>query len=395
MVGLVGDALTAAVGVALVVIPNEVFNLVLLAIAMTWIIGGIAAMVTGLRPQTENVEVRSVWGTLLDWIEERPDTADDRRQLYAKLFFEGPLANRRLSRFFILMGFATVIAGYGIASDSTAVVVGAMLVAPLMTPLMATSVSIIMGWPKRAAMSAVVALGGIAFTVVLGWIIAGTVSFGLDPATNAQISSRITPTLVDLAIAVAAGGAGAFALSRPDVSDALPGVAVAIALVPPLAVTGMMLRETDYDAARGALLLFTTNGVAILLTGALVFVLTGVVPIRRLSHNSRWIRSIVSLVGVFAVAIIIALTLSSERLQASSFDQGTAEQAIVAWIGDNDLALVRTTVTPSKVTTVVSGPNPPPSVDDLGPSLAEALGRPVDVEVDWVPNQQFVYIAPG
>lgn len=121
----------------------------------------------------------------------------------------------------------------------------------------------------------------IGLSIVFGWLYPVEISSEL----NSQVASRVDPTLIDWAIAVFAGGAGAFALSRPDVSDSLPGVAVSIALVPPLTVIGLMISEGDWSAAGGATLLFVTNMVAILLVGALVFVIEGVVPVVQLSRN--------------------------------------------------------------------------------------------------------------
>ena len=90
-------------------------------------------------------------------------------------------------------------------------------------------------------------------------------------ATNGQVISRIHPKLIDLIAALATGTVGAFALVRSDISDTLPGVAIAISLVPPLAVVGLLLSVQRYSDAAGAALLFGTNVAAIIATGAAVF----------------------------------------------------------------------------------------------------------------------------
>ena len=133
---------------------------------------------------------------------------DDRRTLYSNIFFEGDQGPRRLSRYLILMGFATTIAAFGVMADSTAVVIGAMLIAPLMTPLMGMSLSMAMGWPRRVMMSALVALAGITLAVGLSIVFGWMIGFEISTTVNSQVASRIQPSLVDLAIAVAAGGAG-------------------------------------------------------------------------------------------------------------------------------------------------------------------------------------------
>lgn len=380
-----------AVGVALWAAPAIMLNLVIAVFAGFWIITGVVTAVGNLTATAdEDIDVTDVWPRIFRWLEQRPHTADDRSQLYSKLFYEGAIAARRLSRFFLLMGFATTIAAFGIISDSTAVVIGAMLVAPLMTPLMGTSLSLTMGWPKRATMSAGVALGGAALAIGLSAVYGGILPWEIDPATNSQVASRIAPTLIDLIIAIAAGGAGAFALSRPDVSDALPGVAVAIALVPPLAVAGVMLEAGQMSEAFGALMLFTTNMVAILLVGAGVFLLTGVVPVAKLATERVWIRNATTLIGILAIVVIVVLGSTSETIRAEAFDRDNATIVVDRWIGDQSLIVFSLAVSPDEVEVVLTGADRPSNVDELDAALDRELNRNVTTTVRWVPEERFV-----
>ncbi len=389
--GAIRGLFVVAVGAALWVAPATMLSLVITAFAGFWIVTGIATAVGNFTGMAEDdVDVTDVWHRIFRWLERRPHTADDRSQLYGKIFYEGDLAPRRLSRFFLLMGFATTIAAFGIISDSTAVVIGAMLVAPLMTPLMGTSLSLTMGWPKRAAMSAGVALGGVALAIGLSAVYGGTLAWGIDPVTNSQIASRVAPTLIDLIIAIAAGGAGAFALSRPDVSDALPGVAVAIALVPPLAVVGLMLEAGQLSEAFGALMLFTTNMVAILLVGALVFLLTGVVPVAKLVSERVWIRNTTTLIGILAIVVLVVLGSTSERIRAQAFDRDNVASVVNDWIGDRSLTLISYAVAPDEVEVVLVGGDRPDDSEDLDSELDRELGRNVTTVVRWVPEERFV-----
>ncbi len=392
--GLVASVFILAVGLAVLAVPETILELVLAILAVYFVVSGLVTVITNLHSDADHqITLTETWPEFFEWLQGRAHTADDRRQLYDKLFFEGEQAARRLSRFFILMGFATTIAAYGVISDSTAVVIGAMLIAPLMTPLMATSVSMTMGWPKRATMSAIVALGGILFAIGLSVLFGASLPFDIDPVTNSQVASRVSPTLVDLIIAIAAGGAGAFALSRPDVSDALPGVAVAIALVPPLAVVGLMLSEGQFDDAFGALLLFTTNLIAILLVGGVVFILTGVAPVRRLSQNAQWERTVVTLLGIAALVVIALLSIAGESIRSQAFDKTEVGAVVDEWLSDSELRVFSVSVARSDVSVVVVGPQRPPSIDTLGNDLAEALGKPVDVVVDWVPEERLTFTA--
>jgi uncharacterized hydrophobic protein (TIGR00271 family) len=261
-----------------------------------------------------------------------------------------------------------------------------MLVAPLMTPLMGASLAMIMGWPKRAGISFTVALGGVLLAVGLAVIFGWLYPLELSPELNTQISSRVGPTLVDLAIAVFAGGAGAFALSRPDVSDSLPGVAVAIALVPPLAVVGLMISQSNWEQALGASLLFVTNMVAILLVGALVFILEGVVPLLQLTQNSKWVKVGVGMVGALAIVVVATLGLSTSAFQDEVVASSKAMQIVDDWTEGTDLERIRVKVSADEVIVTVVGSDPSPPIEQLAEELAQALGQPVDVTVKLVPE---------
>lgn len=183
-------------------------------------------------------------------IDDNKFTPEDVPQFEAKLFFEG--ANRRidLERFAILLLLSTMIATYGIIGDAVATVIGAMIIAPLMRPIMGTTAGLVIGDMRRAARSFLVVVLGVAGVIVLTMLLTEiTVTRAISFETNSQILGRVTPRLIDLYAALAAGAAGAFALSRDDIADSLPGVAIAISLVPPLCVVGIGLAEGEWEAA--------------------------------------------------------------------------------------------------------------------------------------------------
>jgi hypothetical protein len=119
-------------------------------------------------------------------------------------------------------------------------------------------------------------------------------------ATNGQVAARVTPRLVDLVAALATRAVGSVALARPDVSDTLPGVAIAIALVPPLAVAGLTLRSGLPGQCLGALLLFAANVAAILASGIVVMALYRVGRVPGQATGSAFRRPV-------AVVIIVLL----------------------------------------------------------------------------------------
>ncbi len=378
-------------GVVILIAGEEVISAALLLVALSWIAAGAFTLVTNLRADTEEeARVSDSWERFLTWLDLREYSRDARFELYEKLFYEGPDTRRRVTRFFTLMGFATAIATYGVVQDSTAVVIGAMLIAPLMTPLMGTAASLIMGWPRRAERSALVALSGIAFAVVLAFVLAATVPALINVTTNTQIAARVNPNLVDLLIALAAGGAGAFALSRPDVSDALPGVAIAISLVPPLSVVGITLQQRAFDDALGAWLLFTTNMVAILVAGGIVFLLTGFTPLRRVREQRDWIGRTFATVGLLALVVFAILAASSQQLSLSFTAQASITATVQDWGDEQDgITVLQVHVSGSTVEVAVAGETQPTDIDQLAADLAAQTAREVEVVVRWFPEQTF------
>ncbi len=193
-------------------------------------------------------------------------TRDERQQVYLEIR-DGSTPS---SRFYILIVLSTIIASYGLLANSTAVVIGAMLVAPLMGPIFGISLALISGnlpLLRRAIFSTAL---GIVLTVGVAMLI-GLVPMSMQPGS--EMFGRTAPTLYDLFIAVASGLAGAYALANPKVATALPGVAVSVALAPPLATCGLFLARGSLELGAGAFLLFLTNLFGIQLAGCVVFFL--------------------------------------------------------------------------------------------------------------------------
>jgi uncharacterized hydrophobic protein (TIGR00271 family) len=203
------------------------------------------------------------------------------------VLFEGAARGRKLSAFWVLLVLAAVIASAGIVADSTATVIGAMIVAPLMTPILGIVLSVAIGDGRNLAVSiAVVATGALA-VVVVGYLTGLVTPIPVDAATSSQVAGRVQPHMIGLVAAVATGAVGAFALVRQDVSDTLPGVAIAISLVPPLAVVGLTIEAGAGSESVGALLLFQTNVGAILITGLIVMAIYRVRPVALLVAQRR------------------------------------------------------------------------------------------------------------
>ena len=193
-----------------------------------------------------------------------------------KLFIEGPQTTRRLLNFFAMLLFATIIATYGVLSDASATVIGAMLVAPLMTPIIATTAAVVLGSPSRALRSFALTVAGVVTVILISILLTTFIpDASISFTDNQEISSRTDPGLYALVTALGAGAAGAFILSRAELSDSLAGVAIAVALAPPLCVVGISIQQRQWDAATGAFLLFLTNYLATLFAGGLILMVIG------------------------------------------------------------------------------------------------------------------------
>ena len=206
--------------------------------------------------------------------------------------------------YFVLIVLSSLIAALGLLLDSPAVVIGAMLVAPLMSPILGFSLSIVLGEVRLLRTSLESVFKGVMATIIVS-ILVGLLS-PLKEMTS-EIIARTQPTLLDLFIALASGMAGAYALSRKDVSAALPGVAIAAALAPPLAVVGLGIANGNFQAAGGALLLFVTNIITISLAGMVIFALLGIHPLNLQPEIKKRVRR--GITGMIFLVVLITIPL--------------------------------------------------------------------------------------
>ena len=209
--------------------------------------------------------------------------------------------------FCALISLSTLIAALGLWDDSTAVVIGAMLVAPLMTPLVGIGFALIQGNLDLIRKARWAVLIGFANAFAIGFFVGLMMLLFGDPISSDEMAGRNAPGLLDLFVALASGIAGAYAMSRKDLNGAIPGVAIAAALIPPIATSGMALSIGDFELSTGAFLLFLTNVVFIVLGTAAVFWSIGIDtrPQKSKSENQKrylWTR-------YWFAAFVIASTL--------------------------------------------------------------------------------------
>ena len=183
--------------------------------------------------------------------------------------------NRKLWRgavpslsFYTLLSLSAVISTFGLLANSAATIIGAMIIAPLMGPIIAIAYSMVAANQRLLKRSSFTLIKGVLLTVLIS--IAITKLVGIR-TFGSEIMGRTSPTLLDLGVALAAGAAGGFAFTRRSIANALPGVAISVALVPPLSVVGIGVGMGSNSVALGSGLLFLANLAGIIFSGSLVF----------------------------------------------------------------------------------------------------------------------------
>lgn len=311
-------------------------------------------------------------------------SAEDRRAAMDALMLRP--SRKIVSQYAILLMLSIVVATMGLLMGSTAVVIGAMMIAPLMAPIMGMSASITMGWGGRLTSTALIVAASVVGSVALAWALARFVPLA-NTGLPGELLSRSSPDIRDLVVALAAGAAGSYATVRKDVSGALPGVAVAVALVPPLAAAGVFLGLDQFALARGAGLLFAANLFGIMLAASIVFVVTGFVPARRRRRTALSVMAIVVVaIPVGVLAVLLGARFAASVAEAS--DLRLATQTAVNWLGADSadtLEKVDVGAEATAVTVEVSGPVAPGPTGDLAAALSAAFGRPMSASVLWVP----------
>jgi len=210
--------------------------------------------------------------------------------------------------FFVLVVLSCVIATLGLLTDSPAVIIGAMLVAPLMSPIIGLGLASLTGDATLFRNAGLALARGAISAIVIATLL--TLFNRLLPFLPLQelpneVLARTRPTPIDLTIALAGGMAAAFALAMPSISAALPGVAIATALMPPLCTVGVGIAMGRWDVAGGALLLFITNAVTIAFAAMLVFSAVGF-SVRR--EDGRVVPRALVVAAVFTLILLIPLT---------------------------------------------------------------------------------------
>jgi uncharacterized hydrophobic protein (TIGR00271 family) len=279
------------------------------------------------------------------------------------------------SSFQVLMVLSVLLALAGMYANSAPVIIGAMILAPLMSPI----ISLAMGLARtelnliRPALSTlgVGIAWGLACAVLVAW------AMPLDLPTP-EMKARMSPNLLDLLVAVVSGVAGAYAHAKEEIAKSLAGVAIAVALVPPLSVVGIGLGWGDWNLAGGAFLLLITNLVGIALAGSATFLVLGFAPFKR-ARAGLGITLVVMLVISVPLSLSFSHLVAKDRIMTDMPSGDIQLSGLLVHVGEVQVSLDE----PHLVRIVLSSERPLEAshVDELKAIIDDRVGKPVLLEV--------------
>ncbi len=282
--------------------------------------------------------------------------------------------------FTIMVALSAGIAALGLSQDSAATVIGAMIIAPLGAPIVALGAALAAAWPHEAGrmlgVVAVASLGVVVVAALLGMLLPNV-------TPTAQILARTSPDLRDLGVAGLAGAAGAYAYTRSSLSSTLVGVAIAVALVPPLATVGLMVEEHRWTLAGGAATLFAANFVGITASAVGVMLLTGFVPLPRLRERSFGVLAGVAAVLSAIVIVAVPLAIAYTRVIDVAGNQTALYRQVsqTVGVGNTGVEIVKVDRRGNSVVITVTNPDDVPAPATFEADLVDEVGPNVKVEI--------------
>lgn len=306
----------------------------------------------------------------LPWL--RHAATEDFRELYQQLR-ESAKAS---TGFMIMMLLSTLLATFGLYANSAPVIIGAMLLAPLMAPIVSLAMAFARQDEGLLVQGTKTLLAGM--LVALGCAIALSLFIPMAVITS-EISARLTPNLLDMGVAIVSGIAAAYAHARAHVAKGLAGVAIAVALVPPLAVTGIGIGWWSWQVTSGALLLFATNLAGIIFAGAITFGLLGFAPFNRAKRGLT-----LALFAIVLISVPLAVSFKTmikeaqaiQVLQNIPVSEGFDIRDVSVSSQEQSMLFELKVASPQRLKSS--------EVMALKAQLIEQLGYPVVLEVEWI-----------
>lgn len=305
--------------------------------------------------------------------------------------------------FFVTLSLAAALASLGLLMDNAAIIIGAMIVAPLMTAILSMGMSIVLGDVRFFWRATSTTVRGILLAIAMGGLI-GLVIPGAEPSPI--MLSMAQPSIYDLAVALIAGITAAYAISRKEVSAILAGVAVAASLSPPLVNIGLGIALWHWPVAWGAALVFMANLVSIVATSGFVFLWLGFRPHADRhdnEHSTRVLKRGLLTFVLLLVLVAIPLSIFTERsLRELRFSRNLASALhlevaeipgaeIVEWehtLDENDALQLALTI---RVQDALRSAK----AQDLQERIAQRLNLPVALSLSMVPTERLkAYVPP-
>lgn len=288
-------------------------------------------------------------------------------------------------QFVIILAIATAIATLGLMGDSAVAIVGAMLIAPLMKPILAFAYGIVTADWRLQLRSLFTLVIGILITLTIAIVVEQVI--GLEEVTM-EIMARTQPSLIDLGIAIAAGIAASLAAIRRNVTDTLPGVAIAVALLPPLCVSSICFSIGAWSYGGGALLLFGVNLVAIVLSAIVVFRIDGYGSVKH-----AWLKTLI--IVLIGLLLILPLSKTMRQMKIDDLAQEVVEEYLHEKyrrdhvIHPADLSSLTALLYPDHVFVFMEVKAPAEGLNkaqmqEIHQRLTQAVNKPVNLKVQFL-----------
>ncbi len=275
------------------------------------------------------------------------------------------------SIYVVMMILSTLIASFGLFGNSSPVIIGAMILAPIISPIVSFSMGMVR-YDINMLKTGVI-------TIIIGTLVSLVFAAGVSIITplkvlTPEINARLSPTLLDMGIAVASGVAAAYAHAKSGIEKSLAGVAIAVALVPPLAVAGIGIGWGDWEVFSGAFLLYSTNLAGIIMFAGITFLLLGFAPFRRAKMGLIYTFIIIAIV-------MVPLSLSFNRIKEEASITSQLEGSVIENVVLKEVK-VRFGKTLLVSLKVVSG-EPINSIEmkRIKAKIENKIGRPITLEV--------------
>jgi uncharacterized hydrophobic protein (TIGR00271 family) len=275
------------------------------------------------------------------------------------------------STYVVMMILSTLIATFGLFADSSPVIIGAMILAPIIAPIVSFAMGMVRYDTNMLKQGIITILIGTGVSLLFSAGVSLTIPIKL---ITSEIDARLSPTLLDMGIAVASGVAAAYAHAKEGIAKSLAGVAIAVALVPPLAVAGIGIGWWDWEVFAGAFLLYLTNLAGIIMFAGITFLFLGFAPFRRAKLGLIYTLILIGMV-------MVPLSLSFNRIKKEASITRELEGSTI-----NELVIRDVKVRfgdPLRVSLTLVGPEnlEGDELREIKKKIEEDIGEPINLEV--------------